>query len=238
MNALKMKLMVSNIRLSVAVVGVLLAGAVNAADSASSQFDGVWQVHTPITQLKTADGKAPPLLPEAQKLYAERMAQFKKGDHSFDPISICKPMGEPRTAYDPQGGVFEILVNPKVVLFTHTWNRMVRFVYITDQPVDVIGPAYYGTANARWEGKTLVIDAQGFHEETLLDAAGMPHSDELHITQRYTLKNAGKTLEQRIRFEDPKTFSKAWETVVSYDRKPGARVPEDVCTERLGITGY
>lgn len=217
----------------------MLVGAVHAAESSvNGQFDGVWQVHTPITQLKTSDGKTPPLLPAAQKIYAERSAQLKAGKRAFDPVTSCKPMGEPRTAYDPEGGVFEILVNPKVVLFTHTWNRMVRFVYVTDQPVDVIGPTYYGTANAKWEGGTLVIDAQGFHEETLLDAAGMPHSDELHITQRYTLKNAGKTLEQRIRFEDPKTFSKAWETVISYDRKSDARVPEDVCPERLGITGY
>lgn len=217
----------------------IVASAVHAADSSvSGQFDGVWQVRTPITQLKTSDGKTPPLLPAAQKIYAERSAQLKAGNRGFDPVTSCKPMGEPRTAYDPEGGVFEILVNPTVVLFTHTWNRMVRFVYITDQPVDVIGPTYYGTANAKWEGNTLVIDAQGFHEETLLDAAGMPHSDELHITQRYTLKNTGKTLEQRIRFEDPKTFSKAWETIISYDRIPDARVPEDVCPERLGITGY
>jgi hypothetical protein len=234
-----MKLTISASRLLFAACLLLLARAADAAEPAQHlQFEGVWQVHTPVTQLKTIDGKMPPLLPAAQKLYGERMARLKAGDHAFDPVSICKPMGEPRTAYDADGGVFEMLVNPKVILFTHTWNRMVRFVYVSDQPVDVIGPTYYGTANAKWQGNTLVIDAQGFHEETLLDAAGMPHSDELRLTQRYTLTNAGKTLEQRIRFEDPNTFAQAWETVLTYDRKPGARIPEDVCPERLGIKGY
>lgn len=208
------------------------------AAATSPLLEGVWKVSTPVVQLKTSEGKAPPLLPAAQKIYAERIAKLKAGDRSFDPTSWCKPMGEPRTAYDAEGGVFEIVLNPKVVLFSHTWNRMVRLVYISDQPVDVIGPTYYGTANAKWDGKTLVVDAQGFHEETLLDAAGMPHSDELHLTQRYTLKNDGKTLEQRIRFEDPQTFSQPWETVITYQRKPEARIPEDVCLERMGISDY
>lgn len=232
--------MTSSLNIRCAVMVGLLASLslANSARAADLRIEGVWQVVKPITQLKTADGKTPPLLPDAKKIYAERTARLQAGDRGFDPTTVCKPMGEPRTAYDAEGGLFEILINPRVVLFTHTWNRMVRFVYVSDAPVDVIGPAYYGTANARWDGQTLVVDAQGFHEQTLLDAAGMPHSDELHLIQRYTVKNGGKTLEQRIRVEDPKIFSQPWETVVTYQRKPGAAIPEDVCLQRKGITDY
>lgn len=213
----------------IAVLGAATCSATVQAANESSEFNGVWRVAKPISQLKAADGSAPPLLPEAQKLYRQRLTQLKSGDRSYDDTLKCKPMGEPRTAYDPEGGPFEILVNPKVVLFTYTWNRMVRFVYVNDRPVDVIGPTFYGTANAQWKGQSLVIDSQGFHDQTLLDAAGLPHSEDLHLTETYTLKNQGKILEERIRFEDPKTFTKPWEATITYRRLPDARIAEQVC---------
>ena len=218
-------------------LGVCLAAA--AGVQAAVTMDGVWQVSKPVSRLKTKEGKTPPLLPAAQQLYDQRTAQFEKGDRSYDSTLWCKPMGEPRTAFDPEGGIFEIRINPKVVLFDYTWNRMVRWITVSNEDVDVIGPAYYGTSNAQWEGATLVVDAQGFHQETMLDAAGMPHSDQLQMMQRFTLKNNGNTLEETIRFEDPATFSRPWETVVEYQRLPDdTLIPEDVCLDRRGITDY
>ncbi|HTP40242.1 MAG TPA: hypothetical protein VMI92_11790 [Steroidobacteraceae bacterium] len=211
----------------------LLAGAAGKPD-----FNGVWRVETPVVQLVTRDGKPPPLLPAAQKIHEQRMAQLRKGDRSFDATLQCKPMGEPRTAYDPEGGDFEILVNPAVVVFAHTWNRMIRFVYITKAAVDPIGPTYYGTANGQWQHGTLVVDAEDFHDTTLLDRSGLPHSEQLKLTERYRLLKGGAQLEEVLRFEDPETFSRPWEARVVYRRVPGAHIAEDVCIERLGIKEY
>ncbi len=235
--------MIMNIRFNcyngLAAMMCLMLGAVSQAAETTTTFDGVWKVVKPVTQLKTTAGKTPPLLPAAMKLYAQRTAKLQAGDRSFDSTLWCKPMGEPRTAYDAEGGVFEIRTNAKVVLFSYTWNRMVRWVSINDQAVDVIGPTYYGTANAHWEGKTLVVDTEGLHEETLLDASGMPHSDALKMTQRYSLKADGQVLEETIRFEDANTFSQPWQAVVTYQRQPaGTAIPEDVCLERRGINNY
>jgi hypothetical protein len=216
-------------------LAVLLLGAIvtEAAD-----FNGVWQVIEPVVQIKTTEGAEPPLRPEALRTYRARSAQRNANNRAFDATLQCKPMGEPRTAYDPDGGPFEILVNPKVVAFGYTWNRMIRFVYINSAPPDPIGPTYYGTANAHWQGKSLVIEARGFHDQTLLDAAGMPHSEQLKLTERYTLIKQGRELQEVLRFDDPGVFARPWQTTVVYRKLPEAQIQEDVCIERLGITSY
>src|SRR5208282_6604983 len=104
------------------------------ASAMAVDFDGVWQVIQPIVQLKTTDGSEPPLKPEPLRTYRARAEQLKASDRGFDSSLQCKPMGEPRTAYDPEGGPFEILVNKAVVAFAYTWNRMIRFAYIRTAP--------------------------------------------------------------------------------------------------------
>ena len=216
----------------------LLFAAVR-AQAAAPDFDGVWQVVTPVTALATIDGKAPPLTAAAQRVYDQRRQKLQSGDRSFDTTQKCKPMGEPRTAYDPAGGPFEILQNPKEIVFGYTWNRMVRFAYVSAKPPDVIGPSYYGTATAAWHGGKLVIDAEGFHDTTLLDASGMPHTEDLKLIETYQLAEGGKILNETIRFDDPASFTAPWMTRISYRRlPPGTRIKEDVCIERLHVSGY
>lgn len=211
----------------------LLASAASIGD-----FNGVWQIRQPVSELKTTEGSEPPLLPEARRIYQQRIALHAAGDQSYDATLRCKPMGEPRTGYDPSAGPFEILVNPKVLVFAYTWNRMIRFVYISNDPVDPVGPTYYGTANGRWQGSALLIDAADFNETTLLDQAGMPHSEQLRLTERFRLRRGGTQLEEVLRFEDPLTFSAPWETRLIYQRQNNKQIAEDVCIERLGITDY
>lgn len=222
--------------LSIAVAS--LAGAAN-----TPNFNGVWQVTTPVTQLKTADGKAPPLLPEAQKTYNRRVALFKAGKaKDYDAtLQGCKPLGTPRNIYD--GSIpaeiqpFEIQQGETKVFFGYTFNRTDRFVDIKDSFGEIAGPTYYGTSIGQWQGDTLVVTGRMFNEITLLDAAGMPHSDELETVERFKLLDGGNGLEDRITFKDKKTFSKDWEAVVRFKKLPaGTKIQEDICLQRLNIT--
>jgi hypothetical protein len=67
--------------------------------------------------------------------------------------------------------------------------------------------------------------------QTVMDSYGLPHSDDLIMTERYRLLG-DNVLENRMRFEDPETFSEPWETVVTY-RRQSARLQEDVCLDRI-----
>lgn len=200
-------------------------------------FAGVWQITRPVTQVKTVSGKTPPLRPAARRLYNQRLAALRAGKAAtFDNTYLCKPMGEPRTGYE--GQPFDIVQNEHVTFIGYTWNRMVRFVYMADQHPEVIGPAFYGSWIGHWDGSTLVFDGVGFNAVTLLDKAGMPHSEAMHLVQRLTLKDGGRLLEIRTHVEDAKTFTAAWDTVHTYKRLPGALIQEDICPQRLKLTIY
>lgn len=221
-------------------VALSLLGACASAQAAGKTPDltGVWRINDPVTQLKTVNGKAPPLLPAAQKIYDERIANYKAGKGTeYDPsLQTCKPLGEPRMSYEGKEFPFEIQQRDDRLMFGYTWNRMVRFVDIKKDFGDIAGPTYMSSSIAQWEGNTLVVHAKEINDLTLLDAAGMPHSEALELTERFTLKNNGNTLEERITYKDPNTFSKPWDTVVTYSKVPGARIAEDICLERLNIT--
>lgn len=200
-------------------------------------FEGVWQITHPVSQVKTAAGKTPPLRPEPRRLYNERRAALRAGKaDSYDSTYLCKPMGEPRTGYE--GQPFDIVQNERVMFVGYTWNRMVRFVYMTEQHSEAVGPAFYGAWIGRWDGDTLVFDGVGFNAGTLLDKTGMPHSDSMHLVQRLKLKDGGRLLEIRTHVEDAKTFTAPWDTVHTYKRLPGAQIQEDVCPQRLKLTIY
>lgn len=217
------------VKASLFIVGVTMSTLVFAAPD----LTGIWQVQGTVSTLKTLDGKTPPLKADIAKLYAARKAQLARGDRSFDPtVTLCKPPGTPRILYEPFP--LEITQTTTQVYFTYQWNRLYRIVDLGDSNT-VIAPTYFGTSNAKWQGEVLTIDVQGLHDDTLLDAAGLPHSDELHITERYQLQDRGKKLSVSLHIEDPKTFVRPWDTRVILNKLATDRLGEDVCEERMGL---
>jgi hypothetical protein len=204
------------------------------AATTSPDLSGVWRVSRPVTGLTTSDNKAPPLLAAAQKIYDERKAKLKAGDRTFDPSQRCKPLGQPRIMYESPDFPFEIMQTPRKLFVGYQWNRQPRFIYVNEQ-LTFHSPVYYGFSEARWDGDTLVVEVRGIDDATFLDASGMPHSDSLKVTERYRLRNAGKQLEVRYAFDDERTFSKPWETVVTFDKVPDGRIVEDICVDRTGL---
>jgi hypothetical protein len=94
-------------------------------------------------------------------------------------------------------------------------------------------PLSLGTASGSWQDDgALVINTTGLMHETIMDHAGLPHSDDLVMTETLRLLDAD-TLENRIRFEDPLTYSAAWEAKVTYRRLQGEQLQEDVCLDRI-----
>jgi hypothetical protein len=207
---------------------------VSAIGQAATDFAGVWVVTKYSPELKTSEGKSPPLLPQAESVYKQRKALRAKGDDSFDNVaSHCAAPGMPRVMTLPYA--FEIVQNPKKLVFLFEWNRLYRRVDIDGPSMNPDDLQYTGRAVGHWEGNTLVVETTSI-DESLLDAAGMPHSTELKVTERLSLLNDG-TLENRMRFEDPQTFGAPWEAVVNYRKLPkGTEVQEDICVDRIKNT--
>jgi hypothetical protein len=75
-------------------------------------------------------------------------------------------------------------------------------------PAD-LDPRWYGWAVGHWEGDTLVVDSTGYDERTWLDGAGYPHSEGMHLQERYSHPDA-MTLEITMTLDDPKAYAKPW----------------------------
>lgn len=79
-------------------------------------------------------------------------------------------------------------------------------------------PSSNGHSVGKWVNGELHVDTCCIREDTRLPGNG-PHSDALHITERWYLRDY-KTLVTEVTVEDPKAFSKPWTTEKVWHRRP------------------
>lgn len=91
-------------------------------------------------------------------------------------------------------------------------------------------PLWYGDSIGHWEGDTLVVDRVNFIDDVWLDAGSHPHTDKLHITERYRRPDLGH-LETDITVEDPGVLTKPWTLKQVSDLAPRETVREFICEE-------
>jgi len=152
----------------------------------------------------------------------------------YDPEGYCLPPGGPRLMATPYPA--EILQLPEqkriVMIFegaTHTW----REIYMDGRPHptgDALNPTYMGHSVGHWEGDTLVVDVVGFNENTLLDYFGHPHTDKLHVVERYTRPNK-ETLHYEAMIDDPGAYTKPFTEAWDIRWNPTGELSEYICQE-------
>jgi hypothetical protein len=213
-----------------AMAGVVWADPPPAAGPGQPDLTGAWFIVNPPHALKTVDGSLPPLTPSARQIYEQHLAEAKRGDRAaFDGTTRCLPPGLPRLMLSKEP--FEILQRPKVIYFVSEDNRLPRRAYLTEKLPDDPDPHWLGYSVGRWDGDTLVIDSAGFNDETVLDDAGLPHSDQLHLIERYRLSRDGKHLAAEFTIEDPKDYTRPWSVKVEYVRRAGYEIPAQICMD-------
>lgn len=212
------------------LMSLVACGSREPAVTGPDALMGVWMPEAAPQQLLTADGKAPPLKPEAGAIYSERLQRLASGDRSFDQASWCASPGMPRVLTMPYP--FEIRSDGEFLAFIHGWYRWHRVVDMAGGEVDPPLPLTMGFPVGTWEGDTLVIRTVGLIDVTHLDAAGLPHSEDLVLTERLRVLPDGR-LEDRITIEDPETYTQPWETVLHFHRERGAQVTDDICPDRI-----
>ena len=167
----------------------------------------------------------PPYQPWAAKKVLESYNQRAIDD----PDALCLPPGVPRTA---NIGLFptQIIQTSAQVIILHEYMSVFRIIPINAKHPDDMEPTYMGDSVGHWEGDTLVVDVTGFNDKTWLGPAGAFHSDELHITERYTRISKDR-INYDVTMEDPKVFTKPWVLHNSMMLREGTRLREYVCAE-------
>lgn len=166
-----------------------------------------------------------PLQPWAQKLFEERRENLSKDD----PEGHCLPAGVPRISPFPQKFVqtkdlFVILDEGNV----HSYRQI--FLDGRGHPKG-IDHLWMGHSIGRWEGNdTLVVDTVGFNDKTWLNGQGLPHTDQLHVIEKYRRPDLGH-VEVEITLEDPGAFTAPHTFTRTFLYRPTWELLEYVCNE-------
>ena len=75
-----------------------------------------------------------------------------------------------------------------------------------------------------------MIDTIGLNRKTFVDGYRTPHSESLHVVERWTLIDGGKGMEVKIAVEDPETYFQPYQATLRY-RKTQQPIQEAVCAE-------
>ena len=84
-------------------------------------------------------------------------------------------------------------------------------------------PSWYGESIGHYEDDTLVVDTIGQTDRTFVDNYRTPHSEKLHVIERYHLTDCGKFLQVDIQVDDPDAFTMPWTAIQRYRRASAAQ---------------
>jgi hypothetical protein len=151
------------------------------------------------------------------------------GKIAFTPHSFCMPAGVP--GYHLYG--FQPLYfvqTPKEVVMIYSNDQQVRHVYLDVPHSENPTPSWYGESVGHYEGDTLVVDTIGLNDKTFIDNFRTPHTEKLHVVERFKMVDGGKAMRVDITFDDPDAFNAPWSVTQRYDRvqQPMAEL---VCAE-------
>ena len=193
------------------------SGPTPRAEDGKVDLSGVW---VPVSITLPND---PSYQPAFKKIYDERKANKGKDD----PEKFCLPNGAVRVNPLP----YKIVQRSNMIALlwegnTHSYRRF--FLDGRKPNLDVEPESWTGLSNGKWDGDTLVVDTVGFNDKTWLDATGKPHSDAMHLVERYKRPDLGH-LNVELLIEDPKAFTKPYSFTRSFTLAPGWELQEYVC---------
>src|SRR5678815_3679759 len=158
-----------------------------------------------------------------------------------NPHNQCWPEGPP---FAMTNGPTQIVQSKDKVTILYQDNSQVRHIHLNQQHPAKVTPTWYGDSVGHYEGDTLVIDTVGIKvgKYAMVDWYGTPHSEDLHVVERYrmidyaTAKEGferdnkqhnnppgmpvanpqGKYLQLRFTVEDPNVFTTPWSATMTY----------------------
>jgi hypothetical protein len=165
-----------------------------------------------------ADGRLPPLTPEAQKAAAAR-AQTRRRGPAEGPEDLA--LKERCLAWETAGPPMMPAVYNNNVQFIQTKNDVVivnemiheaRIIPMDGRPHGTLR-RWMGDSRGHWEGATLVVETINFTDKTSVRGS----DDHLHLTERFT-RLGPETIEYRFTMDDATVWTRAWTAAIPLTR--------------------
>src|SRR5947199_1341514 len=116
----------------------------------------------------------------------------------------CWATGVPAFLLTPAQPMF-FVQTPQQVSMIAQHDNDVRRIYMNVPHSANPKPSWYGESVGHYEGDTLVIDTIGQNTKSYVDHYRTPHTEKLHVVERWKLKDA-MTLEVAFKVDDADAF--------------------------------
>ncbi len=133
----------------------------------------------------------------------------------------CRPIGGVAfLVRTPNQPYFFVQGADRVVIINQD-DHQFRHIYLTAAHSGNVKPSWSGESIGHYEGDELVVDTIGVAAAPV-DRFYTPHTDKLHMTERFRLAPGGNRLQVRVHVEDPGAFTVPWDAGLTYIRvEPG-----------------
>ena len=212
--------------------------------SSARDFSGVWMLDAPpvnalVYWAYEFSPEEPPMTPWGEEQFKANKSSF--GAHPYpldetnDPVLHgCLPPGVPRVYVHPFP--FQFIQTPDEIVILFEVDSLRREIYMNGATHDPgLVPLWMGDSIGHWEGDTLVVDAVNFNTKTWLDRVGHPHSDALHVVERFK-KIDHDHLVDDITIEDPKAYTRPWTAHMKFRLRPW-KLTEQFCEDGDSFLG-
>jgi hypothetical protein len=178
---------------------------------------------------RIADLSNPNLKPWVKDLMKKDSDEVIAGKIAFTPRSSCRPAGVPGFVLFGFQPIY-FVQTPKEVWMIYSGDQQVRRIYLDVPHSAGLQPSWYGESVGHYEGDTLVIDTIGLSDKTFVDGYRTPHTEKLHVVERWRVIESGKVLEVKVEVDDPDTYYEPWSGIQRYDRVERP-LTEQICAE-------
>ena len=181
---------------------------------------------------RVADISNPTLQPWVREQMKLTNDEVLAGKTPFVATSLCWPGGVPTQLLVPNRIFF--LQTPDELTMMFERDHHIRRIHLNQEHSENPAPSWFGESIGHYEGDdTLVIDAIGLsdHPLSFVDNFRTPHSEQLHVIERWKITNERQLIEVSFTVYDPGAFTMPWSGMMSYRRDARGPMVEFVCAE-------
>lgn len=191
-------------------------------------FTGLWQTvagQETLGGLEALRVDLADMKPWAVELQEERSHDYFKGRPDF----MCRPSGPEAEFFE---GSKRVMQTPVAIVLLSP-NLTYRQIHLDGRSLEKDPfPIWQGYSVGRWEGDTLVVESNGFNDSTWLNNVGLPHTEKLRLTERYTRSDLGH-LKVDVTYTDPDAYNKPLHFAFAMRLVTDTEMMEEVCEAKM-----
>jgi hypothetical protein len=179
---------------------------------------------------RIADVSNPILKPWVVDQMKKANDEVRAGKVPFITRERCWPAGVPGFTVYTRVQAIHFLQTPKKVTIINELNAQVRQIHLDVPHTAKPKLSWYGESVGHYEEDELVVDTIGLNDKSFVDNYRTPHTDQIHVVERFKMIEDGKTLLGTVTVDDPGAFNMPWSATQRW-RRVDRELTEQICAE-------